>query len=272
MKTLKLIFITFSMALPLQASECCLGGGARSLNSLQAMQRYDFGLTTLFQDYSSWYNLSLQAYSAVRLTPNLEVFGRVPVVQHKVDYGTRRESQTGLGDVSLGLRMTVLRSLFVEDLFPTVNLVLAAKVPTEGKDFQQGNLFQARSGNGLLEPLMGVSFSKEYYDWLGMIDLTYVRLQGSVVDKFIEDNQINATATLGYAVNREWHLGLGGNQMWSFGRRLNHELPADEYLKNVSFFSYVNYFVTQFTSVGVHLDWSAPNSRTASLSLRYGFY
>jgi hypothetical protein len=272
MKSLTFIFVMCVMAVCLQASECCLGGGVRSLNSLQAMQRYDVGLTTSFQDYSSWYNLSVQAYSAVRLTPNLEVFGRVPVVQHKVDYGGRHENQTGLGDVNLGLRMTILRSLFVEDLFPTVNLVFAAKIPTEGKDFQQGNLFQARSGNGLLEPLMGVSFSKEYYDWLGMIDLTYLRLQGSVLEKIIEDNQVNVAATLGYAVNREWHLGLGSNQMWSFGRRVNHELPADGYQKNISFFSYVNYFVTQFTSVGVHLDWSAPNSRTASVSLRYGFY
>jgi hypothetical protein len=272
MKPVKFIFIIFSIATCLQASECCLGGGARSLNSLQAMQRYDLGLTTSFQDYSSWYNLSLQAYSAVRLTPNLEVFGRVPVLQHKVDYLMRRESQTSLGDLSLGLRMTLVRSLFVEELVPTVSLVVAAKIPTEGKDSLQGNLFQARSGNGLLEPLMGVSFSKEYYDWLGMIDLTYMRLQGSVSDQLIHDNQINATVTLGYAVNREWHLGLGGNQMWSVGREIDHKPLADGVQGNASVFSYVNYFVTQFSSVGAHLDWSAPNSRTASLSLRYGFY
>jgi len=272
MNIFQFFIILFTLAGGLRASECCLGGGTRSLNSLQAMQKYDFGLTTSFQDYSSWYNLSLQAYSAVRLTPHLEVFGRVPVVQHKVDYGARRESETGLGDVSLGLRMTVLRNLFVEELFPTVNVVFAAKLPTEGKDFHQGNLFQTRSGNGLLEPLIGVSFSKEYYDWLGMIDLTYVRLEGTVFEKFIRDNQINATATLGYAINREWHLGVGGNQMWSVGRALNREASLGDVVNTLSLFSYVNYFFTPFASVGTHLDWSSPNSRTASLSLRYGFY
>ncbi|NBX76226.1 MAG: hypothetical protein EBQ92_06695 [Proteobacteria bacterium] len=272
MKPLKTIGLFVLIATNLMASECCLGGGARSLNSLQAMQRYDFGLTTSFQDYSSWYNLSLQAYSAIRLTPHLEVFGRVPVVQHKVDYGTKRESQTRLGDLSVGLRMTLMRSLFVEDVHPTVSLVMAAKVPTEGRDFQQSNLFQTRSGNGLLEPLVGVSFSKEYYDWQAMVDFSYLRLRGSVLDKLIEDNQINATATVGYALNREWHLGVGGNQMWSTGRRINNESASDAPPRDLSFFSYVNYFFTQFASVGAHLDWSAPNSRSASLSLRYGFY
>ncbi|MFM8269469.1 MAG: hypothetical protein ACKN9V_04700 [Pseudomonadota bacterium] len=279
MNTLRVVVFFLGSAVSLWGTDCCLSGGARSINSLQAMQRIDLGLATSFQDYSSWYNFSLQASTTARLNPNLEMFGRLPLIQHRVDLKTKRDSQTSLGDVGLGLRMTLLRSLFVEDPHPTVSWVVGAKLPTGTQDLQVGNLFQSRSGNGLFEPLVGLSFSKEYYDWLVAIDFSYTRLQGKISNLLVEDNQVNVTETLSYALNRNWQMGAGSNQLWSFGRKLNRSALADPTGKSLSVFGLLNYYVTPFTSLGAHVDWAfetlsrnQPATRSASLSVRYGFY
>lgn len=273
---------------------CCGGGGPKSFLSLQELQNFDVALLSSFQDSYGWYNssgeafsrrgpvdYSLQISSVGRLAPNWEAFGRVPMVYRVTDYGANRQARSSLGDISVGLRWTFLRSLFVEDPFPTISLVMAGKIPSGLTETIEQGVFRPGTGNGLWEPLVGLSFRKDYYGWLGNIDFTFVTPYGNLKGQMVRENQINLTETLSYAFSRQFNLGGGSTQSWTFAKEMNGKDLPEAGGRSLSLFTTANYFLTQFTSVGTAFEWSVPAdgfgvnqpiNRTLSFNVRHGFY
>lgn len=264
---------------------CCGVEGLRSYFSLQELQNYDLSLSSSFQEVTGWYNpqgriekktgpsyLIFQTSSLARLNPNLEAFSRFPFVFRTQDAGALTENRLSLGDVQAGFRLTLHRSLFVEDLFPTISLVVGSKFPTGISPNEAVPFLNSQMGNRLWEPLVGLSFRKEYYDWMGSIDASFSRSMGNILGRSWEANQVNLTESFSYAVVRELNVGMGGQQTW---------ILSDKNSKVFSVFASANYFVSQFTTLGLQTDWSLPFdhfatnqpvSRSLGLIVRYGFY
>jgi hypothetical protein len=290
----KLFFIFLSFQAISWGAACCGGGGPKSFLSLQELQNFDLAVLSSFQESYGWYNSSGEAFSKKgpvdytiqissvgRLAPNWEAFARVPMVYRVTDYGSTRQARSSLGDVSLGLRWTFLRSLFVEDPFPTVSLVMGGKIPSGLTEINDQGRMKPGTGNGLWEPLIGLSFRKDYYGWLGNIDFTFVTPYGNLKGRSVRENQINLTESLSYAFNRQFNLGGGSTQSWTFDKEINGQDLSDAAGRSLSVFTAANYFLTQFTSVGAAFEWivpadgfgvNQPINRTLSFNVRYGFY
>lgn len=273
---------------------CCGGDSPKSFFSLQELQTFDFSLVSSFRDFYGWYtpegqavekkgptDLSLQASSVVRLSPNWEGFLRLPLMLRTTEDGTGQESRFNLGDMSLGTRLTILRSLFVEDPFPTISVVVAAKLPSGSIESKESSFIRPGTGNGLWEPMAGLSFRKDYYGLLANIDFTFTQLLGQVSGRSVREKQIFLTESVGYSVFRELNVTLGSNQMWSFDRGTVGESVVNSQGRSIGAFASANYFMTQFASLGAQVDWTLPVdgfgvnqpiARGASLSFRYGFY
>lgn len=250
---------------------CCGGEGPRSFVALQELQTLDLSVTSWVQEVTGSYDpqgrvinqtgpsdLALLMNSVIRLQPNAEVFGRLPLVSRTYPSALGGETFSGLGDISVGVRLTVIRSLFVEDPFPTISLVAATKAPSGQSREGKG------TGNGLWENTLGVSFRKEFWRWVGNVDATWTLLGG-------ENQELNFTEGLSYEVTRKLYLGVGSNQMLSLG--------APE--RSLSALGFGQLFLTQFTSLVGSFNWALPMdglgrnqpiTRATMLSLRYGFY
>ncbi|NBX93157.1 MAG: hypothetical protein EBQ85_08015 [Proteobacteria bacterium] len=289
-----IFFIAVLLDLSVWGAACCGGGGPKSFLALQELQNFDFSLVSSFQESYGWHNargeafsrkgpidITLQASTVGRLSPNWEAFGRFPIIYRTTDYGAITQSRSSLGDITLGLRWTLLRSLFVEDPFPTVSLVLGSKLPTGLSEIKENGVFKPGTGNGMWEPLVGLSFRKDYFGWLGNIDATWSPQIGGSKGRSERENQLSLTESLSYAFSRRFNWGLGSSQTWGFEKEMEGHIIPGSASRGLAVFTSANYFISQFTSVGAGVECSVPwdgfginqpITRTASLNVRYGFY
>jgi len=251
------------------ASLCCGTDSPRILASLQELRQLDFSLTTVFKEvyarYDSAGNVSLsqgpsqllfQVTSVARLNPELELFGRLPLVLRSSDSITSRPEPSLLGDVLFGIRRTLYQGLYVEDATPHVSVLASIKIPTGFIDLEN-------ESRGNWEPYLGLGLQKERYQWLGNIDLGVSLRQKEVL--------FRASQSLGNSFLPSFQIGLGSQQTLS--------LNASQ--KIISLFSFAHWSVDPFTLVGAQVDWSLPLkglgtnqpiTRSASVSLRYTFF
>jgi len=267
------------------AAACCGVEGLRSYFSLQELQNYDLAVSSTFQEVVGWHDdegriqkktgpsfLIFQLSSLVRLDPNLETFGRFPLFFQTEERRPFDSGSIQLGDLQVGARLTLHRSLFVEETIPTISVVMGAKLPTGGYRPTNFPFLNNLVGNGFWEPFLGLSFRKEYYDWLGSLDASFSHLTGNVSGQSWSTNQVNLTESVSYALHRRLNVGLGGQQTW---------ILSAENTRALSVFASANYFISRFTTLGLQSDWSLPidgfsvnqpAARSLGLLVRVGFY
>ncbi|NBT58613.1 hypothetical protein EBT16_07500 [bacterium] len=267
---LGLAFFLFENSVAL-ALPCCGLEAPRILASLQDLRQFDFSLTTSFEEVFAKYDskgrvlssegpsdLVFQLTSLARITPDFEVFGRLPFIFRKTDPASLNGAQSNLGNPQLGLRHILYRNVYLESPLPSISVVTALKIPS--------GLSELTLGDGQAsgwEPYLGLGVQKEFVTWMGNIDFGLARRQREYLFK--------AAESVSYAVLAPLSLGVGAQQVLSLNRS-NRSLGVS---------SFANWPLDQFTIVGAQVDWSLPweelgnqlpLTRTASLSLRYSFY
>lgn len=288
-------FVIVLLLLPqnLIGSACCAGRGPKTFISLAELQTYELGLSVsnyrVFgrhnmygepeeTDHNQLYTLSLGA--GVRLLPSIEISAVIPFSYHEMGFGSARVHNTQVGDIVIGGRTTIVRSLFRDDWYPTIAVHAGLKVPTGSIEKFEASKFSPGTGNGLWEPFVGIGMKKEYGMVTLSFDATYTQRVGRIAT-FKEGNKFELSEMAAFPFSRRFSVGLGSTQSWVMRGSLGGGPVADTEGRAVSAIASSTYFLTEFWSIaaafesGIALHGLGVNQQLAqsiSLTTKYGFF
>ncbi|MBI4403780.1 MAG: hypothetical protein HY537_06450 [Deltaproteobacteria bacterium] len=294
MRTLErtLVFLVIVSLLTPQrvlGSACCAGQGPKSFISLQELQSYEIGLSLSMNRVFGRYNLygepeemmhnqmfTLSLGAGARLSPSLEVSAIVPFTYHEMVFGTATANSVNIGDIALGGKFVVLRSLFRDDWYPTIGIVGGIKTPTGTIErFDAGKLVPG-TGNGLWEPYLGIALKKEVGIATLTLDAAYTIRIKRAADISGEADKIELTEGATFPLSRRLSLGAASTQRW-----VRASSTPDSTGHSVSAAAFGTYFFTQVWSVTGTFDSNIPlhgwgaNQQLAqniSFTTKYGFF
>lgn len=296
---LPLVFLVPRLLL---ASACCAGGGPKSFLELAELQTYKVGVSTslldvygrfdpygdlVTADKNQSYNVSLGL--ATRLTQDLEGSLTFPIIYQIKEVGTQQNSNSNIGDILVGLRYPLIRSLFRDEWYPSVAVLGGVKFPTGSIDtLSSSGQFSAGTGNGNWEPYLGFGISKEYGFTTIAINATFTKRFTRTVDSAAgspsimkEGDRIDISEAATIPFSRRFSLTLGGAQAWEMSRSVNDRTIDDSTTRVVNGFIASTYFLSPYWSLTAGLDASLPiaklavnqqATRTFALTTTYGFY
>lgn len=259
------------------------------------MQTFEIGLSTSFRNVYGRYNATgepeessktnsytLALGAGARLTDELETFMIVPVVYQTNIFATNSVSRSSLGDVLLGGRFTLLKSLFRDDWYPTVTVSLGTSLPSgQVETFSNGKLSPG-TGSGMWEPFIGLGLKKEYGSVTLSFDSTYTFKVRKKASNFAEDgDKIELSEAAIFPFSSRFSLGVGSRQTWTFDAVQNKVKVKDSSGRAIAALFSANYFLTRVWSVVGAVEFALPFSglgvnqqlsRVVSLTTRYGFF
>lgn len=277
------------------AAACCGGAGPKSFIVLQDLQTYEIGLSLSYRNILGEYNVYgepqqgdrnktyvLSFGAGARLLSDIEVSAIVPLSIHEYSSGQNAVRNRDVGDILLGGKWIVLRSLFRDDWYPSVSVTSGLKAPTGSVDRFVQAKWMPGTGNGLWEPFVGLGFKKEYGIMTVMLDFTYTaRLGSRSFSGTREGDKFETSENVIVPFGRRFSIGAGSTQSWIAASTRNGLSLDDTSGRVVSLQFNSTYFFTQLFSMGLAIDSgipitglgvNQPLAQTASVVTRYRFF
>lgn len=262
------------------AGSCCLGTGPKSFVQLRHLQNYELGIATSLRDtygrYDSYgslvnaetnqsYQLSLGA--SVRATPRMEAYAILPFVSQRKGYVGAVSQSTNLGDILIGTRVDVFDTLFEDEWLPNIKLIASVKIPSGSVDLiETTGRIRPGTGNGIWEPSLGVSLTKDYSSAIMGFSGAYTRRFAKTVRDPIrqtsisvkEGDRIELTESITVPITTRFSAGGGLSQAWDMDQQVEGNAIADSSGRVMSAFINANYFVTRFVNIGAGFEAALP--------------
>lgn len=285
------------------APPCCLGGGPKSFIQLRDLQNYQLGVSSSLRDtygrYDAYGDLvraekdqtfTMAFGAGAKFIENLDSFVILPIVYRIKQSALIDVDRGNLGDVLVGSRLTVLRSLFHDEWYPTINISAGLKVPTGTVDgLSQDGHIAPGTGNGIWERFVGLGLQKDYGFLILNGSMTYTGRFGRTItgpgqeDPIVvkEGDRIELSESGLFPLTRRLSITVGSAQEWDLPRKLAGQMVSDSEARVTSLFFSSNYFLTQYWSLSAGAEFSVPiarlgmnleATRTMSLTSTYTFY